>query len=153
MNLQPKTQEDIQRIFDSYCKKVLKNETINAFKSVKRKHLREVKQIPISDISLKDEKNFVIYDEYFPEENIDTEEKMFLIAGKFISSKVIAEAVHSLPKDKREIIQNYYYSDMTDLQIANLLNLSNSTIQRHRQRCIKMLKEYLEDALNEKRKK
>ncbi|MCD8215225.1 MAG: sigma-70 family RNA polymerase sigma factor [Clostridiales bacterium] len=153
MNLQPKTQEDIQKIFDSYCKKVLRNEANDAFDSIKVKHLLEVEEFFISDISHKGEKCFSNYDNYFSEDNTEDEEKMFSVAGKLISSKVINEAVHSLPKDKQDIIQKYYYADMTDLEIANLFNLSNSTIQRYRQKGIAKLKEYLEEVLNEKTKK
>lgn len=142
--------EEAAKVFDCFCKRVLKNAAVDFYRHSNRKRFREIN---FTDLNQIEESQLGFYEEYFSKENDEVEEKMFLIAGKFISSTAITEAVHSLPKDKQEIIQNYYYSDMTDLQIAKLLNLSNSTIQRHRQKCIKILKEYLEEILDEKTKK
>ena len=47
--------------------------------------------------------------------------KSFVVAGKEITAKLLAEALHSLPDEKREAVLLYYFFDMSDVEIAKLL--------------------------------
>ena len=48
-------------------------------------------------------------------------EKSFCVAGKEITAKLLAEALHSLPDDKREAVLLYYFFEMNDAEIAKLM--------------------------------
>ena len=49
----------------------------------------------------------------------DEAEKSFVIAGKEITAKLLAEALHSLPEEKREAVLLYYFFDMSDVELQN----------------------------------
>lgn len=65
-----------------------------------------------------------------------------------ISEKLLSDALLSLSEDKREIILMYYFSELKDIDIAGLLNLSRSAIQYKRTKCLQLLKKYIEKRLN-----
>ena len=82
------------------------------------------------------------YDTYFAN---DEAEKSFFVAGKEITAKLLAEALHSLPDDKREAVLLYYFFDMNDAEIAKLQNIPRSTVQYRRTSSFDLLKRYLEE--------
>ena len=66
------------------------------------------------------------------------------MAGKEITAKLLAEALHSLPEEKRNAVLLYYFFEMNDAEIAKLLNVSRSTVQYRRTSSFELLKRYLE---------
>ena len=72
-------------------------------------------------------------------------EKSFCVAGKEITAKLLAEALHSLPDDKREAVLLYYFFEMNDAEIAKLRDVPRSTIQYRRTSSFELLKRYLEE--------
>ena len=81
------------------------------------------------------------YDTYFAN---DEAEKSFFVAGKEITAKLLAEALHSLPDEKREAVLLYYFFDMNDAEIAKLQNIPRSTVQYRWTSSFDLLKRYLE---------
>ena len=61
----------------------------------------------------------------------------------------IADVISILPDKQREIILLYYIIEKTDKEISETLNISESTIQRHRKKAEQKLKEMLEEKRNE----
>ena len=59
--------------------------------------------------------------------------------------KLLAEAMHSLPEEKRETVLLYYFFDMSEREIAKFCNLSRTTVQSRRTSSMKLLKRYLEE--------
>ena len=62
-----------------------------------------------------------------------------------ITAKLLAEALHSLPDEKRQAVLLYYFFDMTDVEIAELMKVPRSTVQYRRTSSIELLKRYLEE--------
>lgn len=76
---------------------------------------------------------------------------IFQVLGYDVGVKdaLIAEALKLLSDKKREVVLLAYYLDMSDTEIAKLLNLRQSTIHYHRTSSLKSLKEFLEERTNE----
>lgn len=139
MNEPNRTQWQIRCAFNGFCKRTLKNEAINAHGEIKRRQLQEVS---FSDLTPQEENQLYTYDAYFEH---DEAEKSFCVAGKEITAKLLAEALHSLPDDKREAVLLYYFFEMNDAEIAKLRDVPRSTIQYRRTSSFELLKRYLEE--------
>lgn len=64
----------------------------------------------------------------------------FVVAGKSFTAKQLADALHTLPEEKRKAVLLYYFFDMTDAQIAQHLNIPRSTVQFRRTSSYELLK-------------
>ena len=135
-------QWQIRCAFNAFCKRTLKNEAINAHRGSKRQQLREVS---FSDLSPQEENLLVAFDEYF----VGDAEQTFCVAGKEITAKELADALHSLPEEKRSAVLLYYFFDMSDTEIARLHGIPRSTVQYRRTSSLELLKRYLEERDNE----
>lgn len=133
------TQWQIRCAFNGFCKLALKREAMNAHRDTKQRQLREV---TFSDLSPLEEKQLYVCDEYFAD---DEAEQSFVVGGKEITAKLLAEALHSLPEEKRETVLLYYFFDMSEREIAKFCNLSRTTVQSRRTSSMKLLKRYLEE--------
>ena len=60
-----------------------------------------------------------------------------------IASDELAEAITSLPAEKRNIILLSYFLEMTDMEIAELLNMVRSSVAYRRTATLKLLKELM----------
>lgn len=105
MNEPIRTQWEIRCAFNGFCKQALKREAMNAHRDTKRQQSREV---TFSDLSPQEENQLYTYDKYFAD---DEAEQSFFIAGKEITTKLLAEALRSLPEEKREAVLLYYFSE------------------------------------------
>lgn len=139
MNEPIRTQWQIRCAFNGFCKQTLKNEAINAHKQNQWKQLREV---TFSDLSPQEENQLYTYDHYFAD---DEAEQSFCVAGKKITTKLLAEALHTLPEDKRNAVLLYYFFEMSDAEIAKLYDIPRSTVQYRRTSSFELLKRYLEE--------
>ena len=92
MNEPNRSQWQIRCTFNGYCKRALRNEAINAHRDVKYLQLNEAS---FSDLSSREENQLYTYDTYFEDEEA---EKSFCVAGKEITAKLLAEALHNLPE-------------------------------------------------------
>ena len=134
--------ETNQKVFDSYCQRILKNEAIDCFREIQKHRQRE---IFFSELSEKEWKQLYMEDEY------DLDTCNFRVLGYDVEVKdaLIAEALNLLSDKKREVVLLAYFLDMSDTEIAKLLNLRQSTIHYHRTSSLKSLKEFLEERTNE----
>ena len=80
-------------------------------------------------------------------DGIPYENYLFEINGfdVIIRNELLAEAVTSLPERKRNIILMSYFLDMSDYEIAELLNLVRSTVTYHREDALEKLKRFMEE--------
>lgn len=134
--------ETNQKLFDSYCKRILKNEAIDCFREIQKHRQRE---IFFSELSEKEWKQLYMEDEY----DLDTCNFQVLGYDVEVKDALIAEALNLLSDKKREVVLLAYFLDMSDTEIAKLLNLRQSTIHYHRTSSLKSLKEFLEERTNE----
>lgn len=94
-----------------------------------KRDLKRRREVTFSDLTLQEEHQLYTCDEYFSN---DEAEKSFVVAGKELTAKLLAEALHSLPDEKREAVLLYYFFDMSDVEIAKLLSIPKSTVQYRR---------------------
>ena len=71
-------------------------------------------------------------DRYF----VNEDEEAFCAGGLKITAKLLAEALHSLPDEKRQAVLLYYFFDMTDVEIAELMKVPRSTCLLYTSRCV-----------------
>ena len=139
MNEPERTEWQIRCAFNGFCKRTLKNESINAHKELRK---RQAHEINFSDLTPKEENQLYTCEDFFAE---DKEEQTFFAGGKELSAKMIADAIHSLPEEKRRAVLLYYFFDMSDAEIAALYQIPRSTVQYRRTSSFELLKRYLEE--------
>lgn len=88
MNEPIRTQWQIRCAITGYCKRSLENEKLVTYRDMKCRQLREV---TFSDLTPQEENQLYTYDSYFVN---DEAEQSFYVAGKEISAKLLAEALH-----------------------------------------------------------
>lgn len=123
MNEPIRTQWQIRCAFNGFCKLALRREAMNAHRDTKQRQLREV---TFSDLSPEEENQLFVCDEYFAD---DEAEQSFVVGGKEITAKLLAEA----------------FFDMSEREIAKFCNIPRTTVQTRRTSSMKLLKRYLEE--------
>ena len=131
-----------QHTFDSYCKKIVKNELINFYREVKRQLARE---ISISERVARQLTHLSMMDEY------PFESHNFTVLGHNIplQSDLLAGALAILPDGKRCIILLSYGLDMTDREIGELLGMVRQTVQYRRHSALKQLSALMKEGADE----
>ena len=142
--MKPKNREQSKRhSFDSFCKKILKNEARNCYDEIKRQRDKEVS---FSELSARELEQLSATDKYFATEQI------FSVLGHdvIVSDESIAEALRSLPQQKRDIILLSYFLELSDGEIGETLDLIRSTVQYQRTSTLRELRKMMEvDIANE----
>lgn len=110
-----------------------------------RDYLRELArraahEIPFSELSEEQMDRLYVLDEY-PSEAFHFDVQGHDVA---IRNEKLADALTSLPDDKRDIVLLAYFLDMSDQEIADKLNLVRSTVQYRRASSLKEMKQRLE---------
>lgn len=126
-----------QYAFDSFCRKVLRNEANNFHAESKRQREREVLFSELSEREMK---------QLFVMETYPCEQTRFNVLDYDISiaSDLLAEAIASLPKQKRDILLLYHVLGMSDQEIANMLHMVRRTVQHQRKCSMLQVKMYME---------
>ena len=135
--MEPRSHEEhIQNTFDAFCKKVLRNEARDYLDELARRRSRE---ISFSELPVEVMEQLSVCDDYF------AEDRTFDVLGYIvqIASDELAEAITSLPAEKRNIILLSYFLEMTDMEIAELLNMVRSSVAYRRTATLKLLKELM----------
>ena len=142
-NMKPSNHEQSKRhTFDSFCKKILKNEARDYYDELKRQRKKEKS---FSDLSLKEMDQLYTVDKYFVTEQI------FNVLGLdvIVTDDVIAGALDNLPEQKRDIILLSYFLELSDREIGDKLNMLRSTVQYQRTRTLQMIKTFMEGDVHE----
>ncbi|EHW9790352.1 helix-turn-helix domain-containing protein [Listeria innocua] len=128
-----------QHAFDSYCKKILRNETRNIYKEIERLKKYEVSMESLSEKELSKHVRY--------ESNMSSEFLFFVenVGMVIVTGEIIAEAIKLLPKEKQTIILLSYILGMSDRKIAEELNLVRRTVSRRRNRTLAELKKIMEE--------
>lgn len=138
MNLTVYQKEAIQKQFDCFCKKVLREEARDYIRSLKRLTENEVS---FDDLSEKQISQFYLLDEY------PSDFTVFFTQGEIIQVKNdrLAEAIATLSPEKQRIVLLFYFLDMTDREIGEHLNIARSTVQYRRIKSLKEIKKEMEE--------
>lgn len=107
------SEEDTQRVFDCYCKRILKNEAINI---QKHNQYMNSRQVPFSELTSEQLAQICTCDEY----SSDFSRFKVLEYDIAVKDELLAEALQELPERKRDIILRSYFLDYNDVEIAKL---------------------------------
>ena len=129
--------EDKEYAFNSYCKRILKQNAIDLQRKAARLDEREV---TFSSLSERELTELAVMDTYF------TDEYVFSVLGKSVgvTDYDLAEALTAIPADRREIVLLSYFFDMTDKEISMRLNMARRTVAHRRTSTLNELKKILE---------
>ena len=131
------SEEDTQRVFDCYCKRILKNEAINI---QKHNQYMNSRQVSFSELTPEQLAQICTCDEY----SSDYSRFKVLEYDIAVKDELLAEALQELPERKRDIILLSYFLDYNYVEIAELLNLVRRTVNDQRNKALKDLKNRME---------
>lgn len=137
MELTPSQKKTVRHQFDSFCRKVLREEARDYMRSLARQKAREVS---LSELSEEQMAGLCVLDEY-PSDQFHFDVQGYDIA---VENEKLADALSSLPDSKRDIVLLAYFLDMSDQEIADKLNLVRSTVQYRRASSLKEMKQRME---------
>ena len=135
-------EEHKEHTFDSYCKRILKNESSDYHR---RMNVRRQYGIPFAMLPQETLAQLAVWDEYF-KDTYHFEARGFEI---FIADGLLAEALKTLPQDRLEIVLLYYFLGMNDKEIAAHLNLMRRTVAYRRTSSLQELKKFMEGKADE----
>lgn len=122
-----------EQTFDSFCKAVIRNESIDAFRELayRREH-----EIEFSALSSKEISSLQVIDPY------DTYKKTFFVHGYVLEvrDQSLGEALECIPSAQRDIVLLSYFLGYTDLDIGKLLNIKKSTVQYRRNAILRRMR-------------
>lgn len=137
MELTPSQTKTVRHQFDSFCKKVLREEARDY-----AKHLawRSEHEASLSELSEEQLSQAYILDE------CPSDYTQFDVQGYSVTvhDDRLARALAELPNEKRDILLLSYFLDMTDREIADKLNTVRYTVQRKRVKSLKEMKQRME---------
>ena len=131
MELTSSQMEIIRYQFESYCKRLLRNE--------KNYYVRKMRRIAEHETNLKEVDKLYTMDEY------PVEYFQFSVDGETVEvrNELLANALTSLPSEKRDTVLLAYWLGKTDAEIAQRVNRAKSTVQYQRTRTLEKLKKYM----------
>lgn len=131
MELTASQKKTVQRQFDSFCKKVLREEA--------RDYIRHYVWLSKHEepLSLLSEETRLCYIDQYP-----SNYERFKVLGYSIaiSDDRLTVALCELSNRRREIVLLSYFMDMTDREISERLRMKRYTVQRERKRALSELK-------------
>lgn len=130
--------EYLEKTFDAFCRRVIRNEAINAHKQLAA---RAEKEIPLSALSHEELSN-LFYDDSYCHYC-----KTYYVQGHpvHVNDPSLGEVLQFLSPRRREVILLTYFLDYTDADIARLLRISNPAVNNRKQAALKKLRELLEE--------
>ncbi|MEI3611437.1 RNA polymerase sigma factor [Pseudogracilibacillus sp. SO30301A] len=131
-------QETIENQFDYICKRTMEDERKDYFKHLSRLSKKEVSFSDTGDYLVN---QFATVDTYASDFQLFTLNGF----GVRVESDLLSEALRNLSEKKRDIILLYYFLDMSDMEIAELLKLNRSTVYRHRTSGLAFIKNFMEE--------
>src|SRR5690625_2298118 len=131
-------QTTIENQFDYICKRAMEDERKDYFKHLSRLSKKEV--------SFSDTGDYLV-NQFSTVDKHSTDYQLFMLNGVSIrvESDMLSDAFRNLSEKKRDIILLYYFMDMSDMEIAELLKLNRSTIYRHRTSGLAFIKKFMEE--------
>lgn len=97
-----RTEWQVRCAFNAFCKRVLKNEGINIYNE---RQQRLTKEMIFSNLTPQEENQLYTLDKQYEGE----EGESLQVAGKRITPKLLAEALYTLPVEKRKTVLLYYF--------------------------------------------
>ncbi|KPI53703.1 RNA polymerase sigma 70 [Clostridioides difficile] len=128
----------IEHQFDSFCKTVLRNYARDIYDENKR---RNDYLVSLESLSLAELSKLSILDDY-------DSNYICMVSYDYnirIEDVLMAQAIGKLTKRKQDIILLSFFLNMTNADIATLMDLAESTVHYHKTNALKELKELMEE--------
>ena len=132
--------EHIEYAFNAFCKIVLRNAAIGAYRDFERKQKREVSlEYLISETSFE----AFSTDTYFEQYDQPT---IFVVKGQeiVVASKRLADALLKLTEQRQNILFLYFFFGLTDTQIGKEYGRNRSTTNYWKLTALKQLRKEME---------
>ena len=131
-------QKTVQCRFESCLKKVVRHVVKDYQQGLKR---RKDKEIPFCELPEIVVEKLAVWDEY------ETDYTIFNVCGNDIRvyDDELAEALKKLPERKRDNVLMYYFLELSDTKIADILNITRSGAYRSRYHALEALKKSLKE--------
>lgn len=140
MNNSEQYKEHIEYTFAAFCKVVLRNAAMSAYRDIGRRQKRE-----ISLDYLMEEKyyNPSTTDSYFAEQTSATE---FIVCGEkiVIENERLAKVFSDLPKLRQEVLVLYFFCQYTENKIGEIYGRSRTTVNYWKIAALKQLRKEME---------
>lgn len=119
--------------FDRYCKLVLYHEALDYLREMQCRRDRETSFDALPQAEM---------DKFCTEDHYPSDSYIFSSHGYdlLIDNELVADAFSSLSKDAQSILILRCVLDMTDQEIADLMGMSRSAVQRRRAKTLKELR-------------
>ena len=131
-------QKTVQCRFESCLKKVVRHVVKDYQQELKRRKNKEVPFCELPDIVVE---KLAVWDDY------ETDYTIFNVCGMDIKilDDELAEALKKLPERKRNTLLMYYFLEMTEKEIADLQNITQSGVFRNRYQALDTMKKLLKE--------
>lgn len=131
-------QKTVQCRFESCLKKVVRHIVKDYQQELKRRKDKEVPFCELPDIIVE---KLAVWDDY------ETDYTIFNVCGMDIKilDDELAEALKKLPERKRNTLLMYYFLEMTEKEIADLQNITQSGVFRNRYHALGTMKKLLKE--------
>ena len=128
----------IRHAFDSFCKKVVRNEALNIQKKYARFRQRQISMEILEQKGLGTEF-------YYSEPNMNSSGSFIVLGIKiFISNEELANAISALPSLRQEIILMSFFIGLNDREIGDIIGKSLGSVWYQRQVALEELGKYLD---------
>lgn len=125
-------EDDVEKMFDSYCKRSLKNKLkdYKRHEAWRRKHELSLSFLSENELSILEDDMFV---------------EIVVFEGEecTVRDSGLKEALKNLSEEKFNIIMFYYFFGMTDKEISNKLKQKRTAIRNKRYHALYILREFL----------
>ena len=128
-----------RRMFDAFCKKVLRNEARDCYRQIKHRREKEILLSELPDSILSQIESW--------DDDI-TQHYVFVACDELVIIKNgwIGQYLEELPQQQRQIILLSYYVGYSDREIGKMFGLPKSTVQYRRNATLLELKEKMEES-------
>lgn len=131
-------QTDIRLQFDCLVKRVIDTTVKDYQRELSR---RATHEIAFSELPEQELSHVGITDDY------DSDYSCFEVLGTKVkvNNEQLADALKILPEKKLDILLMFYFLEMSDAEIADLLQIDRSTSFRNRRSSLEEIKKYLQE--------
>lgn len=131
-------QKTVQCRFESCLKKIVRSVVKDYRKELKRRKNKEVPFCELPDIIVE---KLSTWDEY------DCDYTIFNVCGNDIRvyDDELAEALKKLSDRNRENLLMYYFLEMSDTEIADIMNYTRGAVFKHRHKALEAMKGILKE--------
>lgn len=131
-------EKEVMQQFYAICKKVIHDTRVDCLRKLSK---AETRVIVGTELTMRELNQLATNDEYL------TDMEIFHVLGFDIGIKddTLCQALEHLTGYKRDVVLLFYHMDMSDAEIARMMNKAKSTIVHQRVSSLQRLREIMEE--------